>query len=194
MPKRYDAILDDTPLIAILRGITPEEAPAVADALMEAGFRMLEVPLNSPRPFESIARLAGHCPPDVLVGAGTVLEAAQVERLAEILAPLLVTPNTDPTVIDAAVRHDLLSVIGCFTPSEALLALKHGARVLKVFPAARLGPEYLRDIRAVLPEGADIFAFGSNLYRPGRSAAEVGAIARDLVAEYQRLPRPAAAV
>lgn len=211
MPNRYDTVFNATPLIAILRGITPGEALPVADALLDAGFRMLEVPLNSPQPFESIARLAAHCPEDVLVGAGTVLEAEQVERLAAIPAPLLVTPNTDAAVIDAAVRHGLFSVIGCFTPSEALLALKRGASVLKVFPAARLGAAYLRDIRAVLPQGtrlavvggvsletmvdfhahgAACFAFGSNLYKPGRTAAEVGAMARDLVAEYRRLSPP----
>jgi 2-dehydro-3-deoxyphosphogalactonate aldolase len=208
MDNVHDAIFSRMPLIAILRGIAPEESVEVADALMDAGFRMLEVPLNSPRPFESIARLAAHCPPEVMVGAGTVLDPSQVNRLAAMPAPLLVTPNTDVAVIQAVHRKGLFSVIGCATPSEAFTALKHGARVLKLFPAARFGPGYLRDLRAVLPAatrvavvggvslqnleafhaaGADAFAFGSNLYRPGVAAAEVGAMARDLVAEYRRV-------
>jgi 2-dehydro-3-deoxyphosphogalactonate aldolase len=208
MDHAQDGIFSGMPLIAILRGIAPEEVMPVADALMDAGFRMLEVPLNSPRPFETIARLAAHCPSEVMVGAGTVLDPSQVNRLAAIPAPLLVTPNTDVAVIQAAHRKGLFSVIGCATPSEAFTALKHGARVLKLFPAARFGPAYLQDLRAVLPAatrvavvggvslqnldefhaaGADAFAFGSNLYRPGVSAAEVGAVARDLVAEYKRV-------
>ena len=208
MGQRFDTVFTASPLIAILRGIAPDEVLPVADALMDAGFRLIEVPLNSPEPFESIGRLVAHCPADVLVGAGTVLDAAQVTRLAGLGASLVVTPNTDTAVIDAAVGAGLATVIGCFTPSEALLAVKHGAAVLKVFPAGRLGPAYLRDIRPVLPagtrlaavggvglsnmadflaHGADGFGFGSDVYTAGRSAAEVGARARDLVAEYRRL-------
>lgn len=198
----------EMPLVAVLRGVEPEEVAAVGDALVDAGFRLLEVPLNSPRPFDSIARLVECCPESVVVGAGTVLLPDQAERLAATGAKLMVTPNTDPTTIEAGVGAGLVTMIGCMTPSEALAALRHGARVLKMFPAARLGPAYLKDLRAVLPKGtpvvtlggigrenmesfhaagADGFGFGTNLYAPGRAAAEVGAIARDLVAELRRL-------
>lgn len=207
----YDAFaraFAEMPLVAVLRGIEPDEVPAVADALVNAGFRLLEVPLNSPRPFDSIAKLVKCCPKSVVVGAGTVLLAKDAERLAASGAKLMVTPNTDPTTIEAGFGLGLVPVIGCMTPSEALTALRHGARVLKMFPAARLGPAYLKDVRAVLPKGthvitvggigsenmepfhaagADGFGFGANLYAPGRAAAEVGAIARDLVAELRRL-------
>lgn len=199
---------DDMPLVAVLRGIVPDEVPAVADALVDAGFRLLEVPLNSPRPFDSIARLVERCPEGVVVGAGTVLLAKEAERLAATGAKLMVTPNTDATTIGAGVGAGLVPVIGCLTPSEAFTALRHGARILKIFPAARLGPAYLKDMRAVLPKesrviavggigletmapfhaaGADGFGFGANLYAPGRPAADVEAIAADLVAEFRRL-------
>jgi 2-dehydro-3-deoxyphosphogalactonate aldolase len=199
----------EMPLVAVLRGIEPDEVPAVADALMNAGFRLLEVPLNSPSPFDSIAKLVECCPPEsVVVGAGTVVFPKEVERLAATGARLMVTPNTDPATIEAGVGAGLVPVIGCMTPSEAFTALRHGARVLKIFPAARLGPAYLKDARAVLPKdvrvitvggiglenmepfhaaGADGYGFGANLYAPGRPAPEVGAVARDLVAELRRL-------
>ena len=196
------------PLFAVLRGIKPEEALPVADALMEAGFRIIEVPLNSPDPFASIASLVAHCPADVAIGAGTVLEAAEVDRLADTGATLAVSPNTDPAVIERVRALGLAPVPGCLTPTEVLAAVAHGATTLKIFPATRMGAAYLKDIRAVLPmgirlvplggvsratmsefhaHGADGFGFGTNLYTPGRSAAEVGAAARELVAEYRRL-------
>lgn len=196
------------PLVAILRGITPEEVLPVADALVAAGLRLIEVPLNSPSAFDSIARLVAHRGPGVAVGAGTVLHADDVERLAGLGAELLVTPNTDPAVVAAGARLGLASVIGCMTPSEAFAALNAGATAVKIFPAVRLGPGYVKDLRAVLPKatrvvavggvglaemdafrqaGCDGFGFGSNLYAPGRAAADVGAVARDLVAEWRRL-------
>lgn len=204
----FDRAMRDMPLVAVLRGISPEEIDDVADVLVQAGFRFLEVPLNSPRPYESIARLVERCPPEVLTGAGTVLWPEQVGRLAALGATLVVTPNSDAPVIEASVREGLYPMIGCLTPSEALQAVRYGARALKVFPASRMGPNYLKDVRAVLPSGtrlipvggidrdtmeafhktgADGFGFGTNLYVPGRTASEVGARARDLVAEYRRL-------
>ncbi len=204
----FDKAFATLPLVAVLRGVTPDEVLPIADALVDAGFRLVEVPLNSPDPFVSIAKLVKHCPADVAVGAGTVLTPEDAGRLAAIGAELLITPNTDAEVIRAGVRAGLATMIGCMTPSEALAALRNGAHALKLFPAARLGPAYIKDVRAVLPKGTrvvalggigipemeayraagyDGFGFGSNLYKAGRSAAEVGAIARDIVAEWKRI-------
>ena len=208
MTETFERAFAAMPLVAILRGITPEEAVDVADALMSAGFRLIEVPLNSPRPFESIELLAAHCGSEAAVGAGTVLRPAEVARLAATGADLMVTPNTDPSVIDAARGAALSPVIGCLTPSEALQAVAAGVTALKVFPAARLGPGYLKDLRAILPneirlipvggvsldnlsdyhaQGADGFGFGTGLYLPGRSATDVGKAATSLVEAYRRL-------
>ncbi|OLO03093.1 2-dehydro-3-deoxy-6-phosphogalactonate aldolase [Salinicola socius] len=203
-----ETALRERPLVAILRGITPEEIDAVFDALVTAGFKLIEIPLNSPRAWDSIAAIAGRCPDDVVIGAGTVLDPAHAERLADLDAPLLITPNTDPEVIRAGVEYGLAPMIGCMTPSEALAAAKAGATALKLFPAARLGTGYFKDINAILPKGLPVlavggidqsnmsewhahgvagFGFGSNLYKPGRSADEVGRIAAELVEEWQRL-------
>ncbi|MCS4504817.1 2-dehydro-3-deoxy-6-phosphogalactonate aldolase [Arhodomonas aquaeolei] len=208
MDPRFQDALAERPLVAILRGITPDECESIADALIDAGFGMLEVTLNSPQPWESLHRLRAHCPAETLVGAGTVLDAGSVTRLASMALPLMVTPNTDPAVIDAAAGEDMTSLIGCMTPTEALLAARHGASALKLFPAARLGPGYLRDVRAVLPPalpvlvvggvnahnladfhaaGAAGYGIGGDVYRAGRPAVEVGAAARDIVAEYRRV-------
>ncbi|MBB3189851.1 2-dehydro-3-deoxy-6-phosphogalactonate aldolase [Halomonas cerina] len=206
--RLLDEILATRPLVAILRGITPDEVEPVVDALVTAGFRLIEIPLNSPDPWTSIERAVARCPTGVLVGAGTVLDPRDAERLAERRTPLLVTPNTDPEVIAVGLAHDLMPLIGCMTPTEALAAVRAGARGLKLFPAARLGPGYYRDIRAILPPrvpvlavggieranmaewlaaGIDGFGFGGNLYRPDRSAEDVGRIAGELVAEWHRL-------
>ncbi|EKV28587.1 2-dehydro-3-deoxyphosphogalactonate aldolase [Caenispirillum salinarum AK4] len=208
MTDAFDTAFDGMPLVAVLRHITTDEIIPVADALVDAGFRFLEVPLNSPDAFTSIGKLAKHCPPHVLTGAGTVLEPSQVRRLADTGAKLMVTPNTDADVIDAAVSAGLYPLIGCLTPTEALQAVRRGARGLKIFPASRMGPDYLKDIRAVLPQGtrllpvggigletmeafhrtgADGFGYGTNLYKPGRPAADVGETARALVTEFRRL-------
>ena len=196
------------PLVAILRGITPEEIVPVADILMAAGFRFIEVPLNSPNAWESIARLRAHCPEDVLVGAGTVLNTEAVAQLAATGASLLITPNSNPAVIRAGADAGLAPFIGCMTPTEAFAAIETGATALKLFPAARLGPGYFKDLSAVLPAeipvlavggvnrnnmaewyqaGIGGFGFGSNLYTPGRPIADIGRVAADLVAEWRRL-------
>lgn len=200
---RFAAALAQCPLVAILRGVQPDEVVAIADALVEAGFALIEVPLNSPRPLDSIARLAGRYPAPVLIGAGTVLRVDEVAAVAGAGGQLIVSPNTDSAVIAASVARGLVSLPGYFTPSEAFAALHAGAHGLKLFPAEGAAPAFLKAQRAVLPKatkvlavggiipdtmpqwhaaGADGFGLGSNLYRAGKSAADV---ARDAAAFVQ---------
>jgi 2-dehydro-3-deoxyphosphogalactonate aldolase len=184
------------PLIAILRGLRPDEAPGIGHALAEAGFHALEVPLNSPEPFESIASLAEELGTRALIGAGTVLQAADVERVAKAGGRLVVMPHGDPSVIREAKRRGLLCVPGVATPTEAFAALDAGADALKLFPAEMLPPVAVKAWRAVLPKdvrlmpvggitpeamapylaaGADGFGLGSALYRAGMDPATVSA-------------------
>lgn len=195
--------LAECPLVAIIRGVTPDAVEAVGEALYAAGIRIIEVPLNSPDPLESIARLAQCMGDRALVGAGTVLEAAQVERVAEAGGRLIVSPNTSISVIEATVAAGLVSSPGFFTPSEAFDALGAGAHGLKLFPAEAGSPAVVKALRAVLPKdapllvvggvkpdtmrpwldaGADGFGLGSGIYRPGQSAEEVAEQARAYVA------------
>jgi 2-dehydro-3-deoxyphosphogalactonate aldolase len=208
MSDIFDSCIKEMPLVAVLRGITPYEAIPVADALITAGFKILEVTLNSPDPFNSIKQLVNHCSPDILIGAGTVLDAVETDQLAAIGAKLVITPNTDTDVIKRAVHNNLIPVIGCMTPTEALLAIKTGARAIKVFPATHVGATFLKDISAVLPKGAQIIptggitienleefykagatgaGLGSNLYKAGRPASEIFTIATELVDEWKRI-------
>ena len=198
--------LDALPLIAILRGLTPEEAPAVGDALVEAGFRVLEVPLNSPRPLDSIRILAERFEGRALVGAGTVLTPQAARQVAEAKGRLIISPNMDPAVIAETRRLGLLSLPGIFTPTEAFGALATGAHALKLFPAEIAGPAGLKALRAVLPPdkrlyavggvapdtladwrraGASGFGIGSALYKPGMGAGDVGERARAFVAAWK---------
>lgn len=193
----------ECPLVAILRGIAPAEAEAVGGALVDAGFRLIEVPLNSPDPLESIGRLARRFGDKALVGAGTVLDPADVDRIAEAGGRLIVSPNTDTGVIAATVGAGLISAPGYFTPSEAFAAIQAGAHAIKLFPAEAASPAVVKAQRAVLPRhvplivvggitpeamgpylaaGADGFGLGGALYRPGMNAGEVGARARAFVA------------
>jgi 2-dehydro-3-deoxyphosphogalactonate aldolase len=186
-------------LIAILRGITPEESVAVGEALYAAGFRLIEVPLNSPQPLESIHRIRAALPEDCVVGAGTVLDPNAVDAVREAGGGLIVMPHSDAAVIRAAKRLGLLCTPGVATPTEAFAALAAGADGLKLFPAEQLGPAVLKAWRAVLPRelpllpvggirpdnmapyvaaGANGFGLGSALYAPGRGAAEVAAAAQ----------------
>lgn len=186
------------PLVAILRGITPDEAQPVGDALWQAGFRLLEVPLNSPRPFDSIATLARRFP-EACVGAGTVRTADEVRQVQEAGGTLVVSPHFDPRVVGAAVQRGLVALPGVMTPSEAFAALDAGAAGLKLFPAEMIPPAAVRALRAVLPPGvlllpvggvgpatmaawraagADGFGIGSALYKPGMDAQAVAASAR----------------
>jgi 2-dehydro-3-deoxyphosphogalactonate aldolase len=200
--------LDECPLAAIIRGVAPDEAEAIGAAIVEAGIRIVEVPLNSPDPLRSIERLAASLGDSALIGAGTVLDAADVARVRDAGGRIIVSPNTHPPVIEAAAAAGLVSLPGFFTPSEAFAALRAGATGLKLFPAEGASPAVVKAQRAVLPKGvpllvvggigpdnmqpwlaagADGFGLGSGLYKPGQSAAETAARARAYVEGLARL-------
>lgn len=192
-------------LVAILRGLQPGEAAGIAAALFDEGFEVVEVPLNSPEPFKSIELIARMAPAGSLVGAGTVLSTADVERVAQAGGRLMVSPNVDAAVIGRAHELRMVSLPGVFTPTEAFTAWAAGASALKFFPASVLGPGGISAIRAVLPKEAEIaavggvsdadfasyaaagirsFGLGSSLYRPGASADVVRKKARAAVEAY----------
>ena len=194
-------------LIAILRGIRPDEAVAVADALLAAEITTVEVPLNSPDPLRTIEVLARRFPGEARFGAGTVLTAAEVDAVARAGGSLIVSPNFDPAVVSATKAAGLESIPGVLTPSECFHALHCGADALKLFPAAAMGTAGLKALRAVLPPrtrvypvggigpddfvhwiaaGADGFGIGGALYRPGVPAAAIAAAARTIVDAYDR--------
>jgi 2-dehydro-3-deoxyphosphogalactonate aldolase len=193
------------PLVAILRGIKPEECREIVTALLDAGFEAIEIPLNSPEPFRSIEEAVSIAPTNCLIGAGTVLTSGDVDRLHETGARLLVSPNVDRLVLSRAAEHGMVTMPGVFTATEALLALSSGASGLKFFPASVLGPKGISAIAAVLPAetiiaavggvsdadfgdyakaGIRAFGLGSSLYRPGISASEVAERARTTVRAY----------
>lgn len=148
------------PVVAILRGMKPDEAGWVGDTLVEAGIRAMEVPLNSPNPLRSIEAMARRYGDEALVGAGTVTTAGQVAEVAAAGGQLVVSPNTDPEVIGASVSHGMISCPGCLTPTEAFAALFAGAHSLKIFPASVLGPSGVKAMGAVLPAGTLVLAVG----------------------------------
>lgn len=163
------------PLVAILRGITPDDAVAAGEVLVDAGITMIEVPLNSPQPFKSIRCLADSCGPHVTIGAGTVLCAEDVDRVGEAGGRLIVSPDCNDDVIHRTKALGMLSYPGVFTPSECFRALRQGADVLKFFPGSLLGPEGLKAIRVVLPESAQVFAVGGAGAENFREWIEAGA-------------------
>lgn len=196
--------LEQCPLIAIIRGVTPDEAEAIGEAIHDAGIRIIEVPLNSPDPFVSIARLASKFGDDMLVGGGTVLRWSDVHEVKRNGGRLIVSPNTNSEVITETAQAGLVSCPGFFTPSEAFTALDAGATALKLFPAEGASPAVLKAQLAVIPKdvpiilvggvkpdnmrpwreaGAAGFGLGGGLYKSGQSAADTLEKARAYVAE-----------
>lgn len=199
--------LDRCPLVAILRGVRPDEVNGIARALEDNGFAIVEVPLNSPNPLDSIALLARDFGDRLLIGAGTVMTPDDVARIAAAGGRLIVTPHAAPDVVRAAKAHGMLAVPGFFTPAEAFAMLAAGADALKLFPAEGASPAVLKAIRAVLPGGTMVlpvggidasnmapwlaagaagFGIGSSIYKPGDTAEDVAAKARVLKAGLKR--------
>ena len=193
------------PLVAILRGVKPEEAEGIVDVLIESGMTAIEIPLNSPDPFRSIAIAVKKAPAEILIGAGTVLTIEAVERLRDVGGRLMVSPNIDMDVIVKARECGMVTMPGVFTATEALLAVRSGATALKFFPAGVLGASGISAIRAVLPAdlmiaavggisdknfaeytraGIHAFGLGTSLYKPGMTAAEVAERAKATIRAY----------
>jgi 2-dehydro-3-deoxyphosphogalactonate aldolase len=204
-----DGYLAPLPLVAVLRGITPAEVPAIAGVLTAEGFRVLEVPLNSPDPFASIRTLSAAHGADCLVGAGTVVDVADVARVRDAGGRLIVMPHADVAVVREAKRHGMICLPGVATPTEAFAALAAGADGLKLFPAEAMVPAALRAWRAVLPAGTRVFAVGgirpdnmaawwaegatgfgtgSNLYKPGADPSHVRTVAAAYRSGFAALP------
>jgi len=194
--------IERCPIVAILRGVKPAEAEATGDALEEAGIRIVEVPLNSPEPFQSIAILSRVFGDRMLVGAGTLTDAAQVGQVADAGGRLIVTPHADLSIVRAAKEAGLFAVPGFFNPTEAFALLKAGADAIKLFPAEVLGPPMLKALKAVLPNGTSVLPVGgideksigqwiaagasgfgaaSSIYKPGDDAKTVYRRARLLL-------------
>jgi 2-dehydro-3-deoxyphosphogalactonate aldolase len=208
MKSRFADAMAKLPLIAILRGITPAESPSILRALILEGFLLIEAPLNSPEPYESIRAMRAIAPPEALVGAGTVKTRVEVEAVAKAGGDLIVMPHVEVAVIGAAKTIGLIALPGVATPTEAFAALDAGADGLKAFPAEMITPSIVKAWRAVVPAsvpimpvggitpdnmapylaaGANGFGLGSALYRPGDSAAQVGEKAAAFVAAWRRL-------
>lgn len=200
--ESFNQLLGECPLVAIIRGVTPDTAIETGEALIEGGIRIIEVPLNSPEPLQSIEKMTRRFGDEALIGAGTVLHAEDVARVRDAGGKLIVSPNMNSGVIAATVEAGMVSSPGIFTPSEAFAALDAGAHALKLFPAEAASPSVVKALRAVLPAatqllvvggvtpdsvsrwlaaGASGFGLGSGLYRPGQSAAETVAKAQAYV-------------
>ena len=197
-------------IIAILRGITLDEVAGVGDALYEAGIRIVEVPLNSPEPLRSITALAARFQGRMIVGAGTVLDTASVDRVSSAGGQISVSPDCNPAVIARAIERGLVPLPGVFTPTEAFTAVRAGARHLKLFPAEAASPVTVKAWKVVLPREVQVYAvggvtpanmkawadagcsgfgIGSNIYKPGMSAEDVGSAARGFVAAWDALKK-----
>jgi 2-dehydro-3-deoxyphosphogalactonate aldolase len=195
------------PIIAILRGISPDEAVNIGQALIDAGLRLIEVPLNSPQPLLSIERLVVTAGGRALIGAGTVTSVAQVDQVFATGGRMIVAPNSDAAVIARAMERELDVLPGAMSPTEAFAACAAGARHIKMFPSSSLGPAHVRALREVLPSTSNLWAVGgtsaanleqwlnagaigigvgSSLYRPGTSSEAVFAVASELVAAWHR--------
>ena len=204
---RFEAAQASLPLVAILRGVTPAEAEPVARTLYDAGFRLIEVPLNSPQPLESIAKLAHHLP-DAVIGAGTVTKIDEVRQVQSAGGQLVISPHFDPEVVSITVARGLISLPGVMTPTEAFAALRQGAHALKIFPTELVAPHAIKAMRAVLPTavrllmvggitpsllqpyraaGASGFGLGSSLYKPGDSVSTVATQARAFVESWRNV-------
>lgn len=205
MSQLLDQALGELPLIAILRGMEPVEAVDIGDSLFAAGFRVIEVPMNSPEPLSSIRMLRQRFGESVVVGAGTVLSCEDVHRVAEAGGQLIVSPNVDTKVVRTTLDLGLAAMPGFLSPTEAIAAIRAGCVNLKLFPASAYGPDYVKALRAVLPEeinlfgvggigkdemlpwlnaGINGFGIGSELYMSGRSAKRVRRVAEMLVAQW----------
>jgi 2-dehydro-3-deoxyphosphogalactonate aldolase len=199
LTKRLDDALRETPIIAILRGVRPDEIYDIAAELVDAGVRVIEVPLNSPDPLTSIAALAQEFHREAVIGAGTVVLSEDVQRVAGAGGQIVVAPNADVNIISRALSLGLSPIPGFFSPSEAYLAINAGATRLKLFPASTGGPQHLAALRATIPAEIQVYAvggvkpsefyawraagafalgLGSELYRPGQSAQETAERAR----------------
>ncbi len=208
---QFRSCFSSCPLVAIIRGVTPDEVEQVGEALIDAGIRIIEVPLNSPDPLDSISRLSKRFGSAALIGAGTVLRPEQVRDVAQAGGRIIVSPGFDVRVVEAAVSAGLVSSPGYFTPTEAFAALEAGAHALKLFPAEAAPPAVVKAQRAVIPRsipllvvggitpdrmqpyfdaGADGFGLGGAIYRPGQTAAEVAAQARAFTSALAARARP----
>ena len=203
----FDRYFGQCPLVAIIRGVRPDEAEAIGQALFDGGIRIIEVPLNSPDPFGSIRAIAGALGDRALVGAGTVIDPADVGRVKEAGGRIIVAPDMNRAVIEATVAHGMVSSPGIFTPTEAFQALHCGAHALKLFPAEAASPKVVKALRAVIPDrvpllivggvtpesvsgwleaGANGFGLGGGLYKPGQSPEDTLAKARAYVDAVKR--------
>lgn len=204
----FEQASEDCGIVAILRGITLDEVAGVGDALYDAGIRVVEVPLNSPEPFRSIAALAARFQGRMVVGAGTVLDEDSVDRVKSAGGQISVSPDCNAAVINRAVARGLVPLPGVFTPTEAFAAIRAGARHLKLFPAEAAIPKTVKAWKAVLPRGVKVYAvggvtpanmrdwaeagcagfgIGSNIYKPGMSPQDVGRSAASFVAAWKEL-------